>query len=70
MSKKPTMIAYTVKDRGNDKKPFWVRVGAAWPLKEKPGFSIELDAMPVDGRIILIEPNADDDSSGKGSNET
>jgi hypothetical protein len=29
MSMKPTLIAYTVKDRGKDKKPFWVRVGAA-----------------------------------------
>lgn len=67
MSKKPTLIAYTVKDRGKDKKAFWTRIGAAWPLNERTGFSIELDAVPTDGRIILIEPNGDEETTGKGS---
>jgi hypothetical protein len=29
----------------------WTRIGAAFPHKEGLGFSIELKAFPVDGRI-------------------
>ncbi len=59
MSKKPTLIAYTVKDRGEDQKPFWTRIGAAWPHENGSGFTIQLDAIPVDGRIVLTEPKPD-----------
>ena len=30
MSKKPTLIAYTVKER-EGQKAIWTRIGAAWP---------------------------------------
>jgi hypothetical protein len=29
MSKKPTLIAYTVKERGDGQKAIWTRIGAA-----------------------------------------
>ena len=60
MTTKPTLIAYTVKNRGKGQTAIWTRIGAAWPHKDKPGFSIELDAFPVDGRLVLIEPKGDD----------
>lgn len=57
MNKKPTLIAYAVKPRGNGQKAIWTRIGAAWPHNTgTPGFSIELEAFPVDGRLVLIEP--------------
>jgi hypothetical protein len=59
MSKKPALIAYTVKER-EGQKPFWTRIGAAWPHQTGPGFTIQLDALPLDGRIVLTEPKADD----------
>ena len=65
MSTKPTLIAYTVKDRGKDKKAFWTRIGAAWPLKERAGYTIELEALPIDGRIVLVEPKSDSESAGE-----
>ena len=56
-SNKPTLIAYTVKDgRSADQKAIWTRIGAAWPHENGPGYSIRLDALPVDGRIVLVEP--------------
>jgi hypothetical protein len=61
MTSKPTLIAYTVKERGNKKKPFWVRIGGAWPFEIGTGFTIQLDALPLDGRIVLAEPKADVD---------
>lgn len=66
MSKKPTFLAYTVKDRGKGQKAIWTRIGAAWPHKEGTGFSIELEALPIDGRLVLIEPKADDAASTEG----
>jgi hypothetical protein len=57
MSKKqPQLIAYCVKNRGKGQSAIWTKVGAAWSHAGKPGFSIELDALPVDGRLVLIEP--------------
>jgi len=54
---KPTLIAYSVKDaRSADQKAIWTRIGAAWPHESGPGYSIRLDALPIDGRIVLVEP--------------
>jgi hypothetical protein len=54
---KPTLIAYTVKDpRGVGQKGIWTRIGAAWPHENGSGYSIHLDALPVDGRIVLVGP--------------
>jgi hypothetical protein len=59
-NKKPTLIAYSVKKR-EGQKDFWVRIGAAWPHGMGNGLSIQLDALPLDGRIVLTEPKADDE---------
>ena len=53
---KPTLIAYAVKDPlGAEQKAIWTRIGAAWPHEKGPGYSIRLDALPIDGRIVLVE---------------
>lgn len=57
---KPTLIAYTVRNRGKGQTAIWTRIGAAWPHGSGSGFSIELEAFPVDGRLVLIEPKADE----------
>jgi hypothetical protein len=63
MNNKPTLIAYSVKDRGRNAKPFWVRIGGAWSFEKNgsSGFTIQLDALPLDGRIVLAEPKAEAD---------
>jgi len=62
MTSKPTLIAYTVKDRGRKQKPFFVRIGGAWPFESgKTGFTVQLDALPLDGRIVLAEPKPEVD---------
>lgn len=38
----------------------WTKVGAAFPHKEGTGFSIELKALPVDGRLVVLPPNEDE----------
>jgi hypothetical protein len=58
-NKKPTLIAYTIKDRGKGQNAIWTRIGAAWPHGSGNGLSIQLDALPLDGRIVLTEPKAE-----------
>jgi hypothetical protein len=56
---KPTLIAYAVKDSLDaEQKAIWTRIGAAWPHEKGPGYSIRLHALPVDGRIVLVEPTS------------
>jgi hypothetical protein len=40
----------------------WTKIGAAFPHKEGSGFSIELSAFPVDGRLVVLPPDPADDS--------
>jgi hypothetical protein len=39
-------------------KPFWTCVGSAWPHQDGKGFSIDLVAMPLNGRLVVREPKA------------
>jgi hypothetical protein len=59
MSNTPKFYAYTVKDRGKDKKGIWTRIGAAFAHEKSGGFTIELAALPIDGKIVLMPPKAD-----------
>jgi hypothetical protein len=43
----------------------WTRIGAAFPHKEGLGFSIELKAFPVDGRLVVLPPDTDDSRNTK-----
>ena len=51
-SKTPSHIAYHVKD-GNSGKGYWTRIGAAWAHADGNGFNIQIEALPLDGRISL-----------------
>ena len=59
MNTKPTLIAYAVKDRGRNARAIWTKIGAAWPHTDGKGLNLELEALPIDGRIVLIEPKAE-----------
>lgn len=50
--RRPTHIAYWVKEREN-KKGEWRPIGVAWPHADGKGFNISLDLQPMDGRITL-----------------
>lgn len=62
-TKKPAFIAYAV--TGEGKQAFWTRIGSAWPHQHGEGFSIELNALPVQGRIVLMPPKADDSTGAE-----
>ena len=55
---RPTMKAFVVEDKeeGSDEKPFWTRVGSAWPHGDGKGLNIQLaSGVAVSGRVVLRE---------------
>jgi hypothetical protein len=62
---KPTLIAYSVKERGKGKTAIWTRIGAAWQFESgKPGFTVQLEALPLGDRIVLAEPKTEAEGEG------
>lgn len=55
--KAPAFIAYAVRDGAEDKS-FWTRIGVAFKHDDGKGMNIQLSALPLDGRIVLREPEA------------
>jgi hypothetical protein len=58
-ARKPTHRVYQV--TGEGKQAFWREIGAAWPHKDRRGFSITYHALPLTGRIVVrrIKPKAE-----------
>jgi hypothetical protein len=59
----PTYLnVFTVEEYERDCKTGkkWTKIGAAFPHKDGLGFSIELKAFPVDGRLVVLPPDTDD----------
>ncbi len=54
-TKKPTHIAYNVRDykAGDKQDSDWTRVGVAWEHKDGEGLDVILDANPVNGRVVI-----------------
>ena len=55
---RPTMKAFVVEDKeeGSDEKPFWTRVGSAWPHGDGKGLNIQIaSGVSVSGRLVLRE---------------
>lgn len=52
--KAPSHIAYHVRERGENAKAFWTRIGSVWQNADGKGFNIQLDGLvPLDGRITI-----------------
>lgn len=54
--RRPSHIAYWVKELGEEKAGIWRPVGVAWEHADGKGFSVQLDLQPLDGRITLRVP--------------
>ncbi|WP_299867624.1 hypothetical protein [uncultured Roseobacter sp.] len=63
-ARRPDMIGYSVRQIGDGKKSSWSRVAAAWAHKDGQGFEVRMDAVPVDGRLVLREPSDDRQAEG------
>lgn len=53
---KPTHTAYTVRDftkSTGEVDARWLEIGVAWLHKDGKGFDVSLEAVPVNGRVVL-----------------
>jgi hypothetical protein len=55
-SRKPSHRLYVVVGEGSEAT--WIPVGAAWPNRDGQGYGIELDAVPLHGRLAMRMPKA------------
>ena len=64
--KQPDYKVFVVQDTPpnapKDAKPFWTRIGSAWPNKDGEGFNIVLSALPTNGRIVMRTYTDEDES--------
>lgn len=61
----PTHKVFAVRDADPDDanaKPWYTRIGSAWPIKSGKGLSIQLDALPVGDRLVLFEFENDEEA--------
>ncbi len=55
--KAPDYLAWHVVQKGD--KSFWNKVGAAWSHKDAKGYTLQLETIPINGRIGLRAPLED-----------
>jgi hypothetical protein len=51
--KTPSHYCYHVRDGKEKGKGFWTRIGAAWQHQDGKGFNLQLEVVPLDGRVQL-----------------
>lgn len=54
----------TVKERGEGQKAWFTKIGSAW-AKDNGNISIMLDALPMDGKLVLMPPRENDRAPGE-----
>jgi hypothetical protein len=63
-SHEPTHKAFSVIKR-EGKEDYWLNIGVAFPHKDSRGFTIKLQAFPLDGKIVCREITAEDEQPTK-----
>lgn len=63
LGRKPTHRLYRV--LGDGAGATWTPIGAAWPNKDGKGFSINCDAVPLQGRIVMRVISAREEAGGQ-----
>ena len=58
MAQQPNYQAYTVIKR-EGAEDFWLNIGAAFMHQDGDGYNVVLQALPIDGKIVLRLPKSD-----------
>ncbi len=59
-------MVYTIIDKPGSDKSFWARVGSAW-INRDQSINIQLDALPVNGKLHVREPQERPETSPRGT---
>jgi hypothetical protein len=56
----PDFIAYSLVSTKDKNKDYWHRLGAAFKQAKSGGYNLQLNSLPLDGRIVLMPPKQDE----------
>ncbi len=62
-SNQPAYHAYSVSNPEQEGKSTWTRIGAVWAHKNGEGYNLQLECLPLDGRVVLRKPKAKTEAS-------
>lgn len=65
-TQQPNYRAYTVIKRGEGQEDFWLPIGAAFMHQDGEGYNIVLQALPIDGKIVLRLPKGEEQIAETG----
>jgi hypothetical protein len=57
-----TVVEY---EKDGQKKSRWIKCGVAFPLRNGEGFSVTLDALPVNGKLVIMPPLPQGERGGR-----
>lgn len=61
-SRRPSHAVYLVEGEGES--AFWTKLGAAWPHQNGEGFNIQLSAIPLSGRLVILKAKPQEQREG------
>lgn len=62
---KPFLLGYSVRPTGEGNKSYWSKIAVAWAHKDGKGFNVQMDAVPVGGKLVLRTVPEDHDGTGE-----
>lgn len=61
-TEKTQRLEALVSIKAGDRKPIWRKIGVAFPLKNREGYTVKLELLPIPGdgayEFILVEPSS------------
>jgi hypothetical protein len=61
----PYLLGYTVRPGNKGEKSYWSKIAVAWAHKDGQGYNVQMDALPVDGKLVLRTVPEDHDDTGE-----
>ena len=58
MNKKPSHFVYTIRENNDSDKDYWTKIGVAFAHGDDKGFSVLLEALPIDGMLTIRKAEA------------
>ena len=56
----PFLFAFAVEDAPRGKKAYWTRIGRLFAHKDGKGYDLVLNALPINGRIVIRQEEKED----------
>ncbi|MCB1549950.1 MAG: hypothetical protein KDJ41_19280 [Hyphomicrobiaceae bacterium] len=61
----PLLFAYAVEDAPRGQKSYWTRIGRLFSHKDGKGYDLVLNALPINGRIVIRHEEREADTPQK-----